>query len=103
MTGRRKVLTAACAIAMASSSSAAFAHDPDEPLSHPFGERFSVFARDGDGDADTLVLSVDSVLAGPECGAAPVGKSATTGRYPDGAWEGLRIFDVSDPADPRQV
>ena len=56
----------------------------------------SVFDRDGDGRADTLVLSVDSVLAGPECGAAPVSKSATTGRYPDGAWEGIRIFDISN-------
>lgn len=167
MTGRRKVLTAACALAMASCSSAAFAHDPEE-LSYPFGDRFSfianfqtapnpfnpanthvtssdiafwgdlayvgdyggfrifdvskpkpklvsdarcygpqgdpsVFDRDGNGDADTLVLSVDSVLAGPECGAAPVGKSATTGRYPDGAWEGLRVFDVSNPAAPRQI
>jgi LVIVD repeat-containing protein len=63
----------------------------------------SVFDRDRDGDADTLVLSVDSVLAGPDCGAAPVGKSAITGLYPDGAWEGLRIFDVSNPADPQQI
>jgi hypothetical protein len=63
----------------------------------------SVIDTDKDGDADTLVLSVDSVLAGPECGAGPVSKNATTGRYPDGAWEGLRIFDVSDPTDPRQV
>jgi hypothetical protein len=63
----------------------------------------SVFDRDRDGDADTLVLSVDSVLAGPDCGAAPVGKSDVTGRYPDGAWEGLRIFDVSDPVKPRQI
>src|SRR5918994_6992647 len=57
----------------------------------------SVFDTDGDGAADTLVLSVDSVLAGPECGAAPVGKDAQTGDYPAGAWEGLRVFDVSDP------
>ena len=63
----------------------------------------SVFDRDRDGNADTLVLSVDSVLAGPQCGAAPVGKSAATGRYPDGAWEGLRIFDVSNPAAPQQI
>ena len=45
----------------------------------------SVFDRDGNGDADTLVLSVDSVLAGPQCGAGPVSKSAATGCYPDGA------------------
>ena len=63
----------------------------------------SVFDRDGDGEADTLVLSVDSVLSGPQCGAGPVGKSALTGRYPAGAWEGLRIFDVSNPAAPQQI
>jgi hypothetical protein len=63
----------------------------------------SVFDRDGDGRADTLVLSVDSVLAGTNCGAAPVTKDSTTGRYPDGAWEGLRIFDVANPAAPRQI
>lgn len=63
----------------------------------------SVFDRNGDGSADTLVLSVDAVLAGPDCGAGPVSKSTETGRYPDGAWEGLRIFDISDPAAPAQV
>jgi hypothetical protein len=171
MRRRWKVLAAACAAAMAVSSSAALAHDPEElgtPLSSPFGQNFwffanfqtaqnpfnpanthvtssdiafwgdfayvgdyggfrifdisqptpklvsdarcygpqgdpSVFDRDGDGDADTLVLSVDSVLAGPLCGAAPAVKSSTTGRYPDGAWEGLRIFDVSNPAAPQQM
>lgn len=171
MRRRWKVLTAACAVALAMSSSAALAHDPEQlgtPLSAPFGWNFSfianfqtaqnpfnaanthvtssdiafsgdyayvgdyggfrifdisqpkpelvsdtrcygpqgdpsVFDRDRDGDADTLVLSVDSVLAGPECGAAPVSKSATTGRYPDGAWEGLRIFDISNPAAPSQI
>ncbi len=63
----------------------------------------SVFDRNGDRRADTLVLSVDSVLAGPQCGAAPVSKSATTGRYPDGAWEGIRIFDISNPKAPTQI
>ncbi len=67
----------------------------------------SVFDRNGDGKADTLVLSVDSVLAGPNCGAAPVSKNVPDGeggfRYPDGAWEGVRIFDVSNPAAPRQT
>jgi hypothetical protein len=63
----------------------------------------SVFDTNRDGRADTLVLSVDSVLAGPDCGAAPVGKSATTGRYPDGAWEGIRVFDISNAAAPRQI
>jgi len=63
----------------------------------------SVWDADGDGKADTLALSVDSVLAGSQCGAAPVGKNPATGKYPDGAWEGLRIFDVSNPAAPAQV
>ncbi|MDA0174685.1 hypothetical protein OJ998_36640 [Solirubrobacter taibaiensis] len=63
----------------------------------------SVFDRDGDGNADTLVLSVDSPLAGPQCGAAPVSKSATTGKYPAGTWEGIRVFDVRDPQAPKQV
>ena len=63
----------------------------------------SVFDRDGNGRADTLVLSVDTVLAGPQCGAAPVSKSTTTGKYPDGAWEGIRVFDVSNPRAPRQI
>jgi hypothetical protein len=63
----------------------------------------SVFDRDRNGRADTLVLSVDSVLAGPQCGAGPVSKSSTTGKYPDGAWEGLRVFDISNPYRPQQV
>jgi hypothetical protein len=169
---RWKVLTVAWAAAMAMSSSAALAHDPEEfggtPLKDPFGHKFwffanyqtaqnpfsaanthvtssdiafwgdlayvgdyggfrifdisqstpklvsdvrcygpqgdpSVFDRDGNGRADTLVLSVDSVLAGPECGKGPVGKDATTGRYPAGAWEGIRIFDVANPSAPRQI
>jgi hypothetical protein len=56
----------------------------------------SVFDRNRDGRADTLVLSVDSVLTGPGCDAGP-SPSTSTG------WEGLRIFDVSDPADPKFV
>jgi len=63
----------------------------------------SVFDRDRNGRADTLVLSVDSVLAGPQCGAAPVGKDPDTGLYPEDAWEGLRIFDVSNPRMPQQI
>ncbi len=63
----------------------------------------SIFDSDGDDEADTLVLSVDSVLAGPHCGDPPVAKDSSTGRYPDGAWEGLRIFDVTDPAAPHQI
>jgi len=168
MTRRWKAITSLCAVAIATSSSGALAHDPElgTPLSSPFGESFSfianfqtaqnpfnaanthvtssdiafwgdlayvgdyggfrifdiseptptlvssmrcygaqgdpsVFDRDGDGKADTLTLSVDQVLSGPQCGAGPQGKIA--GEYPSGAWEGLRVFDVSDPAAPVQV
>ena len=45
-----------------------------------------------------LFLSVDAVLTGPECGSgpAPVLTDPT-------AWEGIRIFDISDPADPQYL
>lgn len=49
---------------------------------------------------DLLFLSVDSVLTGPECGSQAV-------PFPNvadpGGWEGIRIFDVSDPTDPQFV
>ena len=61
----------------------------------------SVFDRNDDGKADTLVLSVDSVLSEPQCGAGPQGK--VNGVYPSNAWEGLRVFDISDPKAPTQV
>ncbi len=63
----------------------------------------SVFDTDRDRRADTLVLSVDSVLTSSECGAGPAAKLPATGRYPEGAWEGLRVFDISRPTAPRQV
>jgi hypothetical protein len=62
----------------------------------------SVFDRDGNGRADTLVLSVDSVLTGPQCGAGPAAK-LPNGEYPTGAWEGVRIFDISNPSAPQQI
>ena len=58
----------------------------------------SVWDRDGDDEADILFTSVDSVLTGPECGSV----TAEDPRNPDG-WEGIRIFDVSDPANPVQI
>ncbi len=72
----------------------------DERCYGPQGDP-SVFDTDDDGDADTLVLSVDSVLTGPNCGAGTATK--TNGAYPEGAWEGLRVFDVSDPTKPEQI
>lgn len=46
---------------------------------------------------DLLILSVDAVMAGDQCGAAqlPSVPRPTTG------WEGVRVFDVSDPANPQ--
>jgi hypothetical protein len=64
----------------------------------------SVFDTNGDDRADILTLSVDQVLTGPQCGAGPASKppldpkNPTADRdYPAGAWEGLRVFDVSNP------
>ena len=62
----------------------------------------SVFDRDGNGKADTLVLSVDSVLTSADCGAGPAAK-LPSGEYPVGAWEGVRIFDVANPRAPKQI
>jgi hypothetical protein len=43
-----------------------------------------------------LVLSVDAVMEGPECGAAQLPSVPR----PTSGWEGIRIFDVSDPSNP---
>jgi hypothetical protein len=61
----------------------------------------SVFDTDADGNADTLVLSVDQVLTGPQCGAGPAAK--VSGQWPAGAWEGVRVFDISNPGAPVQI
>lgn len=47
---------------------------------------------------DLLFLSVDAVLTGPECGSP----GAANPEDPTG-WEGIRIFDVSDPANPQYL
>ena len=60
----------------------------------------SVFDRDGNGQADILFLSVDSVMENSQCGAAAV--AAADVEDPDG-WEGIRIFDISNPAQPKQI
>lgn len=57
----------------------------------------SVYDSSGDGEADLLFLSVDAVLSGEECGSVSVPSTTPTG------WEGIRIFDVSDPTDPQFV
>ncbi len=43
-----------------------------------------------------LFIAIDEVLTGPECDSAP----AEDASDPHG-WEGVRIFDVSDPASPK--
>ena len=45
-----------------------------------------------------LFLAIDRTLTGPECGAR-----ATQEHGDPTGWEGVRIFDVSDPRRPRQV
>jgi len=45
-----------------------------------------------------LFLAVDRTMTGPECGSA----RSVEHDDPDG-WEGVRIFDVSNPAAPRQI
>jgi hypothetical protein len=54
-----------------------------------------VWDRNGNGVADLMLLAVDSTMATPNCGAAPV-----PGGTPNG-WEGVRVFTMSDdPAAP---
>ena len=45
-----------------------------------------------------LFLAVDRTMTGPECGA-----TATAAHDDPDGWEGVRIFDVSNPADPRFI
>lgn len=47
-----------------------------------------------------LVLSVDTVMTSPECGAARAPAADVTN---PANWEGLRIFDVSNPTSPRHI
>ncbi len=44
-----------------------------------------------------LILSVDAVMENDQCGAAILPSVPT----PTEGWEGVRVFDVSDPADPQ--
>jgi hypothetical protein len=81
--------------------------DPDDPARLAdykcFGPQNdpSVWDTDGNGEADLLVQSVDLTLDAPACGSPQ-------SRHPDGTrhdenptgWEGIRLFDVSDPANP---
>jgi LVIVD repeat-containing protein len=67
----------------------------------------SVYDTDGNGAADLLALSVDRTMTGPDCSATPTmqpdpenpGEFIPFHDDPNG-WEGLRLFDVSNPANP---
>ena len=60
----------------------------------------SVFDRDGNGQADILFTSTDSVMTRSDCAAT----QKPLGEWEDpGGWEGIRIFDISNPAAPRLI
>ncbi len=49
---------------------------------------------------DLLIVSVDQRLQGPSCGSLPADAAQSmAGNY----WEGVRIFDISDPTNPQYV
>ena len=57
----------------------------------------SVYDVDGDGKADVLFASVDRTLSGPACGSVAVAHDDPTG------WEGIRVFDIRDPSNPKYL
>lgn len=66
----------------------------------------SVWDRDNDGQADLAFLSVDSPrfseTDSTECGAGGLPAGATAEQNA-AAWEGVRIFDMSDESNPVQI
>lgn len=64
----------------------------------------SVWDTDGNGEADLAVQSVDQTLTGPECGAQPPRDEDGNIDHDDPTgWEGIRLFDISDPANPQFI
>lgn len=59
----------------------------------------TVWDRDGNGQADIAFTSVDRTQSGENCGSTNVAHDTPR---PAG-WEGLRIFDISNPASPSQI
>jgi hypothetical protein len=47
---------------------------------------------------DVLVQSVDTPQSGPGCNSTPLPNAQSPS-----AWEGIRVFDISDPADPELI
>lgn len=58
----------------------------------------TVWDRDGNGLADIAFTSIDRTQTGPNCGST----NAAAHDDPNG-WEGIRIFDISNPASPTQI
>ena len=58
----------------------------------------TVWDRDGNGQADIAFTSIDRTMTGPDCGA-----TNTSAHDDPNGWEGLRIFDISNPGAPSQI
>ena len=74
--------------------------DVSDPASPDLLSDFACFGPQNDPvvwQNKLLFLAIDRTLTGPECGA-----TATDHDDPDG-WEGVRIFDVSDPENPEYI
>jgi hypothetical protein len=74
----------------------------------PFLKQVSFFqCAGGQGDVsvlgDYVYWSVDSTLAGPSCKPEDTQAADNATVAAGDAWEGLRIYDVSDPTRPRWV
>jgi hypothetical protein len=78
-------------------------YDISDPTDPDLVTDFACFGPQNDpavwsnGKRTLLFLAVDRTLAGPECGSPAVDHDD-----PDG-WEGVRIFDVTDPEDPQFI
>jgi hypothetical protein len=61
----------------------------------------------GQGDVsvmgDYVIVSVDSALVGPTCKPADTAGASAATYASGGAWEGLRIIDISNPTRPKYV
>lgn len=61
----------------------------------------------GQGDisvmGDYAIMSVDSALTGPTCSQEDTAAAGAATYGTGGAWEGIRIIDISDPTRPKYV
>lgn len=66
----------------------------------------SVYDRDGDGEADLLFASVDRTLKSApgmpnvDAGCKATAAEAITAHDDPTGWEGIRVFDITDPTNP---